>query len=79
MVTTSRLIVVLRSELGEQLKLACSEYRNIQDSLALLNDNPEKQKKLLESNRNKQYRLRTAAEALGRLTLGDIEDGQHNF
>lgn len=78
MVTTSRLIVILRSELGNQLKIACSEYKNIQDNLNLASQK-DRQKKLLVDNRNRQRRIRIAAEAIGSLTLGDIEDNEHSF
>lgn len=76
MVTTSRLIVVLASELGEQLKLAHDEYRSISDNISLPMGRKIKQ---LNASNCKIKRIRLAQEAIARLTLGDIEDNEHKL
>ena len=69
MVTTSRVIVVLRGELGNQLKLAHERIVKIQNK-----EGYTRKEKDLDSAFKSSERIDSAIHALGRLNLGDIED-----
>jgi len=81
MITTSRIIVVLRRELGKQLSIAMkqldaikipgkhlSEVKLTADEVELFKDIDQIQKRI--------FRIERAIHALGALNLGDIEDKQ---
>lgn len=78
--TTSRMIVVLRGELGEQASLAHKEYKKLEEEYLPFKDlkkSDEKVKKLYikyDKAWHKLQRLEKAAVALGSIQLGDIED-----
>lgn len=77
--TTTRMVVVLRTELGTQLSLAQRELKKIIDEKFKTNvygEWTEKQRKEYYRHELKIQRLQTAIHALGALQLGDIEDSE---
>lgn len=77
MVTTSRVIVVLRGELGTQLSLAQKELKKIiadKWETNIYSEWNEKQTKEFTYWQKKFNRLETAIQALGAIQLGDVED-----
>ncbi len=82
MVTTSRLIVVLRGELGLELASANKRLLEIKSIQTKVGDGERVTRKFkdIECQTKRITRLESTIHALGRLTLGDIEiDTKHNF
>ena len=73
MVATTRVVIVLRRELGNQLKLANTFFDSINDALMQDPENEDKQKDAYQAKK-RVVRIETAIHALGALTLGDLED-----
>lgn len=75
--TTSRMVVVLRGELGTQLSLAQRELKAVIDQKFETNfygEWTDSQRKEYTRWQHKLNRIETAIHALGALQLGDIED-----
>lgn len=80
MVTTSRVIVVLRSELGLQMSLAQKELKKIIEEKFKTNTYSEwsnEQTREFYRWQNRIKRIENAIQALGTLQLGDIEDKEY--
>lgn len=69
--TVTRMVVVLRSELGHQLGFATQAFKEAEDELSYKRHDARAIKKL-DAIRRSRERLQDAVNALGALTLGDI-------